>query len=137
MKFKKTKNVESNLQKIVIDYYCANFVFNTILCEYNMWDFIKKQENNTGKLLDGVLKKRASKLRIDVFDVTKNLVLEIDGDQHNTFTTFYHKTIGDFDRQNMNDDIKGIICDFFGVKLIRVTERNYKEVIVNLMLNII
>lgn len=136
MKFKKTKNIESDLQKEISIFYCANFYFNTVLCEYNMWDFIEKQEKITGKLLDSLLKKRAGKLRIDVFDVTKNLVLEIDGEQHNKFNSFFHKTIGDFDRQNMNDNIKEVICDFFEVKLVRVNKVNYKEVIVDLMLNL-
>ena len=120
MIFYKSKNKISKFQQNFLISYGKENKTHKIFVEYNVKDYIERKEEESGLKLDLITKKRSSKLRFDVYDITVNKVFEICGEQHFKFNKFFHKDQGSFDRQKSNDFLKKYICDFFGT--------GYKEI---------
>jgi len=120
MIFYKSKNKISKFQQNFLISYGKENKTHKIFVEYNVKDYIERKEEESGLKLDLITKKRSSKLRFDVYDITVNKVFEICGEQHFKFNKFFHKDQGSFDRQKSNDFLKKYICDFFGTE--------YKEI---------
>ena len=64
---------------------------------------------------------------LDFFIPTYKLAVEVDGSQHSEFNSFFHKTQGDFDAQQIRDRNKHIKCQEAGIFLVRISEEELKE----------
>jgi hypothetical protein len=67
-----------------------------------------------------------TRLRLDLANYTKKVAVEVQGEQHNEFNTFFHKTRNDFRRQLERDDKKEKWCEVNGYKLILIFQRDRK-----------
>jgi hypothetical protein len=52
----------------------------------------------------------SAKLHFDIYDVTADVAIEIQGEQHFNFNKFFHQTMDKFDRQVKNDNKKLQVC---------------------------
>lgn len=57
---------------------------------------------------------------LDCYESSLRLAVEFQGRQHYHFTPFFHKTIKDFEKQQLYDKIKAGLCERLGIYLIRV-----------------
>jgi very-short-patch-repair endonuclease len=61
-----------------------------------------------------------TKLKVDFFNATKGLAIEVDGAQHNEFNKFYHGTASGYLQSLKRDDKKEKFFELNGIKLIRI-----------------
>ena len=73
-------------------------------------DFLKN--NVTGKNLE-----------LDIYNEELKLAIETDGQQHANYVPFFHKNYEHFLNQKYRDEIKNMLCEKNGVKLIRIDHK--------------
>lgn len=117
MLIRKSKNVMSTGAESFIKNYEVDCTSHKIFIEFPVTDYLKLKEKQTGLEIAPLLKKRASRLTFDFYDHTIDEVFEVNGSQHSSFNSFFHKDIGNFDRQQSNDFLKTTICDFYKTKI--------------------
>ncbi len=61
-----------------------------------------------------------TKLRIDIFNLTKRIAVEAHGDQHVRLNKFFHKDSQDFFDAITRDRVKEIWCETNQIKLIEI-----------------
>lgn len=120
----KTNNVISKFQQEFIDAYDKKYPTHKLIVELPLQDFFKMKEKSTGETYNELLKKRTQYLRIDVYDTTLDKAFELNGEQHDTFNSFFHKDVGILDIQKSNDRLKENALSFYGTKLVNI---NYKD----------
>ncbi len=113
----------SKFQSDFLDYYINKYPTHKLISEIRLEDFVNMKSKQLGLELDILLKKRVKNLSYDLYDTTLNRVYEIQGEQHYNYSCFYHKDIGSFDRQKINDSLKRMVCDFFNVEFIEIKDR--------------
>ncbi len=65
-----------------------------------------------------------TKMRLDLFNATRMIAIEVNGDQHREFTPFFHNNSNvNYFRQIKRDDAKERWCEINGIKLVQI----YKE----------
>lgn len=65
-----------------------------------------------------------TKMRLDIFNATRMIAIEVNGDQHREFTPFFHNNNSlNYFRQIKRDDAKERWCELNKIKLIQI----YKE----------
>ena len=73
-------------------------------------DFLKN--NVTGKNLE-----------LDIFNEELKLAVETDGEQHSKYIPFFHKNYEHFLNQKYRDEIKNMLCQQNGIRLIRIDHK--------------
>jgi hypothetical protein len=74
---------------------------------------------------DWLLSPIGTRLELDIFLPEINTAIEIQGAQHFSFTSFFHKSYSDFEKQKEYDEEKRNLCYGAGIKLIEVcTEKD-------------
>jgi len=68
-----------------------------------------------------------SRLSIDFFIPQLGIVIEVDGQQHNKFSKFFHGTIDNFMKQKERDKRKEDWCSINNLTLVRIVEPNQVE----------
>lgn len=74
-------------------------------------------------------------LSFDFFNDTTQTILEVQGKQHNEFNPFFHRNIGDFDIQKINDKLKVRVCKEVGIVLYTIdsdTKEDLQEFLTNI-----
>jgi shikimate kinase len=61
-----------------------------------------------------------TKLRIDLFNLTKRIAVEVHGDQHVRLNKFFHKNSQDFFQAAERDRIKEIWCEQNQIQLVEI-----------------
>jgi len=59
-------------------------------------------------------------LSFDFFNMTTQVIIEVQGKQHYEFTSFFHGHLGNFDIQKINDKLKVRVCKEVGMTLITI-----------------
>ena len=78
------------------------------------------------------------KLSFDFYNATKNVAVEVQGNQHIRYVPFFHNGRGDFLRQLRRDEIKEKFCELNDIKLVLIyqddilNKKLFKEFGVNL-----
>jgi hypothetical protein len=54
---------------------------------------------------------------------TFKIGIEVDGEQHYAFNSYFHETLEDFGRQQDRDDAKNRLCEDLGITLLRLDAR--------------
>lgn len=70
---------------------------------------------------------RYKSLYVDIFIPDFNIMIEVDGSQHDSFNIFYHKDKQAFAKQQLNDKIKEDWCEVNNIVLIRLKEKDGPE----------
>ena len=74
---------------------------------------------------DWLLSPVGTRLELDIFLPEINTAIEIQGAQHFSFTSFFHKSYSDFERQKEYDEEKRNLCYGAGIKLVEIcTEKD-------------
>ena len=74
---------------------------------------------------DWLLSPIGTRLELDIFLPEINTAIEIQGAQHFSFTSFFHKAYSDFEKQKEYDEEKRNLCHGAGIRLIEVcTEKD-------------
>jgi len=73
-------------------------------------DFLKN--NVTGKNLE-----------LDILNEELKLAIEVDGEQHSKYIPFFHKNYEHFLNQKYRDEIKNMLCQQNGIRLIRINHK--------------
>lgn len=70
-----------------------------------------------------------TRLRIDFYNASQDIALEVDGDQHYKFNKHFHGgSRMNFLKQLQRDDTKERFCELNGIKVIRITtDDNFKS----------
>lgn len=66
-------------------------------------------------------------LQLDFYLPEHRLAIEVDGNQHNTFTPAFHKTIDDYIKSVMRDSAKNAILSHHNIKLVRISYNDLNE----------
>jgi hypothetical protein len=114
------KNKISNKHADFLEDYHKLHPTHKLYVEYDLFNFIDFKEKQLGKKIDPLIKKRVARLRFDIYDSTKDVVYEVDGQQHYKYTPHFHKSLADLDEQVIGDKLKEYVCEFFNVKLHRI-----------------
>jgi hypothetical protein len=69
---------------------------------------------------DWLMSSNLTKLELDIFISEINLAIEIQGEQHYEFNSFFHKTYDDFLAQKQRDQEKRDLCYGKGIKLVEI-----------------
>lgn len=72
-------------------------------------------------------------LPFDFFLPKRNILIEYDGEQHSKIVKFFGG-FEEFEKRKINDTIKNDYCSSIGIKLIRFSGNNYKEIEKELLL---
>lgn len=67
------------------------------------------------------IKLNSTTLYFDFVIPILNLIVEVDGVQHKTFSAFFHKSKEKFYKQLKNDRLKNDFCDINNIRIIRLT----------------
>lgn len=113
MLLRKSKNVMSACADLFITEYALIHNTHKIFVEFGVSDYIELKKKKTNLFLPPFLEKRAGRLTFDFYDSTTDTVFEVNGSQHYSFNPFFHRDIGNFDRQRSNDFLKRAICEFY------------------------
>jgi hypothetical protein len=97
-----------------------------IFCEYsvkklllNYWD----QNNVITCYREPSLLAAVRNLHFDFYDQTFGIIFEIQGSQHNDYNEFFHGTMGGFDVQRKNDNLKKRVSNITEIKLIEISSQ--------------
>lgn len=60
------------------------------------------------------------RLELDIFIEDLKIAIEIQGQQHYTFTPYFHKSYNDYQDQLYRDKVKKTVCNIEGIKLFEV-----------------
>lgn len=124
MKWKTLKGREKNIpmQKYLADWDApclSKFQFNVL-------QFLRKYWENHVVYLE--LPVAGTKMRIDIYNASKRIAVECDGNQHVGFNKFFHNNNRVlYWKQLDRDDKKGKYCDLNNVQLVRVFEDDLKD----------
>lgn len=97
------------------------YPFHDIRPEYSVERFLRRfyKKNKIDTIYQDVkLLSTISRLHFDIFDLTANIVFEVQGDQHYHFVKHFHGKINKFERQQMNDKRKVQACEIAETKMI-------------------
>lgn len=61
-----------------------------------------------------------SRMSLDIYNASKKIAIEVDGDQHYSFNKFFHGSRGNFLSQIKRDDTKDSFCEVNDITLVRV-----------------
>ena len=61
-----------------------------------------------------------SRLTLDIYNASKKIAIEVDGDQHYSYNKFFHGNRSNFLSQIKRDDMKDSFCDINDITLIRI-----------------
>jgi hypothetical protein len=75
-----------------------------------------------------ILVKKNKDLYLDFYIPLYKLAVEIDGQQHRSYNTFYHRSQSDFVKQKVNDNFKSQWCDLNQIRFIRLRDDEEREV---------
>lgn len=68
---------------------------------------------------------KTRKLRFDVYDKTANLVIEMNGEQHYKYNSYFHGSdLSKFYDQVENDKYKKKLCNRLGIKFLEIRKFN-------------
>ena len=71
-----------------------------------------------------------SKLKIDIFNRTKMIAIEFDGEQHQEFNKFFHQNCrANFYKQKMRDTHKNKWMQINNIELIRVNKKTIGSIL--------
>lgn len=87
-----------------------------------IWDLLKQIYPKYNLIWEQPIK--SINARFDIFVKELGIAIEIDGEQHNKFNTFFHKDMYALQRGVHKDRNKDSFCYENGIKLIRL---NYKD----------
>lgn len=65
-----------------------------------------------------------TRLRFDFYNDTRKIAVEVDGNSHYKYNTYFHKNKGAFLDQLVRDDKKEEFCELNNIRLIRIYERD-------------
>lgn len=65
-------------------------------------------------------------LTLDFFIPSQKLAIEVDGNQHEEYTPFFHKNKGGFARAKNNDKLKEDWCNMNKIKIVRLKQSEEK-----------
>jgi len=115
---RKPNQLVSKTHKELVEYLSKTSL--NLFYEYPCSVVLKRYKNNLNeedyKYLQGKLKD----LHVDIFDATMKMVFEIQGQQHYKYIPFFHGNMNGFDRQQINDRAKELMCKMLGLKLIKI-----------------
>ena len=92
-----------------------------------------KIQNNVYNILEGIYGSHAilqdfiipgTKLSVDFFIPSFSLVIEVDGNQHDKFNSFFHNSRKDLIKQQGRDDNKEKWCQINNLIIVRVKEKD-------------
>lgn len=69
-----------------------------------------------------------TRLKIDIFNATKNIAVEIDGNQHNEFNKFFHRNRLGYLNSLKRDNKKEKFLELNNIKLARVLENEINDI---------
>lgn len=69
-----------------------------------------------------------TKLRIDFYNQSRKIALEVSGHQHYTLSKHFHSGTKDFLKQIIRDEKKKSFCDINNIELIEIYEYEAKEI---------
>lgn len=93
------KKCRSNIQKTVKDFFK----------EHWFYDFVVEEMTVVG-----------TKLKIDLYNHTKKIAVEVQGQQHDVFVAHFHGTRTGFAKQLDRDAIKADWCDMNGINMVYI-----------------
>lgn len=70
--------------------------------------------------LPGSATSKNKTLYADFYLRSRSIIVEVQGEQHNEFTPFFHETKGDFYRATARDKVKEEWCELNGITLIQL-----------------
>lgn len=68
-----------------------------------------------------------TRLTVDIFNATKNIVVEVQGEGHSKFIPFFHKNRFEYLSQLKRDDKKLSFCKINNLKLLEIFPNDIKE----------
>jgi very-short-patch-repair endonuclease len=69
-----------------------------------------------------------TKMTLDFYNASRKIAVEVDGNQHYQFNSFFHQTRRNFALQLFRDDYKEKFCEVNHIKLIRIPEKDVPKI---------